>query len=70
MLQNQKCIIFHHKKKKIAHITPSLYMNDTPVEKVTHFDFLGITLNENWSSHTNKLANKTSKCYDILNKLK
>ena len=67
-----KCIIFHHKKKKIDHIIPSLYMNDNPVERVTHFDFLGITLNENlnWSSHTNKIANKISICSGILNKLK
>ena len=47
-------------------------MNDTGIEKVSDFDFLGLTINENmnWKSHIDKIANKISRSIGILNRLK
>ena len=47
-------------------------MNDTIIERVTNFDFLGLTLNEhlNWKPHIDKIANKISRTIGILNRQK
>ncbi len=63
-------MIFHKPQKKIP--TLHLVMNDTVIEKVAVFDFLGLTLNENlnWKSHIDKISNKISRSIGILNKHK
>lgn len=71
-LNVKKCkyIIFHKPKKKI---NPLLIMiDDTVIERVQEFNFLGLTLNENlnWKNHINKISNKISSSVGILNKLK
>ena len=65
-------MIFHMQRKKITNKIPNLEINNTMIEKVTDFNFLGITLNENlkWDSHTRKISMKLSKYIGILNKLK
>ena len=67
-----KYIIFHSQKKNIKNKVPQIILNETPVERVVNFDFLGIFLNEHmtWTSHINKIANKIAKSIGILNKLK
>ena len=67
-----KYIIFHSQKKNINNKVPQIILNETPVERVVNFDFLGIFLNEHmtWTSHINKIANKIAKSIGILNKLK
>ena len=63
-------MIFHKPKKKIPPL--QLQIDDTIIERVQEFNFLGLILNENlnWKSHTDSIANKVSKCVGILNKLK
>ena len=65
-------IIFCSQKKNIKNKVPQIILNETPVERVVNFDFLGIFLNEHmtWTSHINKISNKISKYIGILNKLK
>jgi hypothetical protein len=65
-----KYIIFHTPKKKVKPL--SLKINNTVIERVKEFNFLGLTINEhlNWKAHINKIANKISKSLGILNKLK
>ena len=71
-IKKTKFMIFHSHRKNIQHKIPVLKISNTDIEKVTDFNFLGITLNENllWKSHINKIALKISKYIGILNKLK
>ncbi len=63
-------MIFHKPKKQVA--TISLKNDDTVLEKVKDFNFLGLVLNEHltWKTHTNKVSNSISKTIGILNRLK
>ncbi len=63
-------MIFHKPKMHIADI--SLKLDDTAIEKVKDFDFLGLIVNEhlNWKMLTDKVSNSISKTIGILNRLK
>ena len=53
-VDKKKFIIFHNNQKVIpTHDIPCLVIDNTVVERVTEFNFLGLTINEfmNWSSH-------------------
>lgn len=65
-----KYMIFHKPGKIIPPL--QLAMNDTDIERVTEFDFLGLSLNDNlsWKNHINKISNKISRSIGILNKHK
>ncbi len=65
-----KYMIFHSPQKRVKPL--GLKRENTIVERVYQFNFLGIIVNEhlNWNSHVNKIANKISKSTGILNKLK
>lgn len=69
-VKKSKYMIFHKPQKKVQPL--QLTMDNTIVERVFEFDFLGITLNENLNckSHINKISNKISRCIGILNRLK
>ena len=49
-----------------------LSINQTIIEKVTEFNFLGITLDEtlSWKPHLTKVSNKISKIFGILSRTK
>ena len=72
MCLNLNILYFTVKRKNIYYKVPQIILNETPVERVVNFDFLGIFLNEHmtWTSHINKKANKIAKSIGILNKLK
>ena len=65
-----KYMIFHTPQKKVGPL--QLNIENTPIDRVSDFNFLGLTINEhlNWKSHIDKLANKISKTMGVLNKLK
>ena len=67
-----KYMIFHHRQKNISHIDPCLKINNTILERVSDFNFLGLTVDDNlsWKAHTCKLANKISRSLGVMNKLK
>ncbi len=69
-VKKTKYMIFHTAPKKLNKL--HLTINNTIIERVTQFDFLGLTLNENftWKDHINKISNKISQSLGILNKLK
>ena len=69
-VKKSKYMIFHKPQKKIQPIQLLIY--DTVIERVSDFDFLGLTLNENlkWKSHIDKISNKISRSIGILNKQK
>ncbi len=47
-------------------------IENTYIERVREFDFLGLIINENlnWKAHMNKIANKFFKSMGILNRIK
>jgi hypothetical protein len=69
-ISKTKFMIFHNINKTFT--IPDLKIEDTSIEYVERFDFLGITLHKNlkWSHHTDKIGHKISKVIGILNRLK
>ena len=66
-------MLFHNYQKFINEDDiPHLTINDTVIERVTEFNFLGLTINElmNWNSHSSKKSNKISPTLGIMNRLK
>ena len=60
-------VFFKHPKT-----IPKLTINDNPIEQVTEFNFLGITIDQNvtWNAHITKTSVKIEKVTGILHKLK
>ena len=52
--------------------TLNLSINDNPIEQVTNFNFLGITIDQNitWNDYISKISIKVARVIGILNKLK
>ena len=72
-VQKIKFMIFHYRERVLAeNDIPCLMINDTLIERVTEFSFLGLTVNEymNWNSHVQKIANKISRTLGVMNRLK
>ena len=68
-----KFMLFHNYQKLINEDDiPHLTINDTVIERVTEFNFLGLTINEfmNWNSHSSKISNKISRTLGVMNRLK
>ena len=63
-------MIFHSDKKKVYH--PKLLINNTEIERVDLFNFLGLQLNHNlnWTKHVNSISLKMSKIIGIIYKLR
>ena len=69
-VQKTKFMLFHMPNKNI--LIPKLSIDGCEIERVSEFNFLGITTHENlkWSPHTSKIAIKISKTIGVLNRLK
>ena len=67
-----KMMIFHHRQRNISKINLNLIINNTEIEQVKEFDFLGIMIDEcmTWNSHINKIAGKISRVNGVLSRLK
>ena len=65
-----KLMIFHSDKKKVLY--PKLFINNSEIERVDSFNFLGLQLNHNlnWTKHINYILLKMSKIIGIIYKLK
>ena len=63
-------MIFPMPKKEIQIHT--LKINNTNIDKVDEFNFLGLTIDTHlkWKKHTDTISNKCSKITGILNRLK
>ena len=62
-------MLFHMPQKNIQ--TPIIIIDNTVIECVDSFNFLGIYLDKymNWKRHTDYIASKISKSIGILNRL-
>ena len=67
-----KFMLFHHRQLNITSLIPTIKINNQSIERVSEFNFLGLTIDEtmSWNNHINKVANKISRSLGILNKLK
>ena len=63
-------MLFHTHQKRVKSIVPKI--NNTNIEKVEEFKFLGLTLDThlNWKIHSENISNKCSRISGILNNLK
>ena len=68
-----KFMVFHNYQKIMCDDDiPKLIINDSVIERVREFSFLGLTINEslNWNSNCSKLAYKISRTLGVMNRLK
>ena len=68
--QKTKLMLFHRKQKHVNDV--NVKIDNTMIERVQTFNFLGIMLNEtlSWKSHIAMVSNKISKVFGILYRLK
>ena len=66
-----KYMIFHHRQRKIDEFIPDIRINDSPIERVTDFNFLGLQIDQhlNWNAHIQKCSNKISRTLGVMNRL-
>lgn len=66
-----KCMTFHYPQRKNV-FRPKIQMNDSEIEQVQSFKFLGIVIDENlnWKSHLNAIRGKVLGALGILARLK
>ena len=68
-----KMMIFHSKQNKLSiNEIPIIKINDMPIERVTEFKFLGVLIDSNltWSPNCNYIANKLSRMFGVVSRLK
>ena len=64
-VQKTKFMIFHNYKRDVNHFIPEIKINGQPVERVTEFKFLGLTLDEylNWKGLNSKSVKQSLRIY-------
>ena len=69
-ISKTKFMVFHKSNKAVKY--PNLKINNTDIEHVFEFNFLGVIFNShmNWNTHINYIATKISKIVGILYRLK
>ena len=65
-------MIFHYRQRNIDDLILDLQINSETIERVTEFNFLGLTLDENlnWNAHIQKVSNKISRTLGVMCRLK
>ena len=63
-------MVFHNNQRNVTY--PNLVINNSIIERVSYFNFLGIVLSYNitWDAHINYISKKISKGIGILYQLK
>ena len=54
-------MIFHHRQRNIDEFIPDIRINDSPIERVTDFNFLGLQIDQHlsWNAHIQKVLIKS-----------
>ena len=65
-----KVMMFYSQQREVTIIR--LNMNNTDLEPITDFNFLGIIINKHvkWNNHINEIANNMTRANNILNRPK
>ena len=72
-VKKTKFMLFHSFGKNLNRVTiPQIKINDTLIERVNTFDFLGFVIDEtlSWNYHINKIATKIGRVIGVMSKLK
>ena len=71
-VKKTKFMIFHYRQRNIDDLILDLQINSETIERVTGFNFLGLTLDENlnWNAHIQKVSNKISRTLGVMCKFK
>ena len=69
-IDKTKLMIFHTKQRSITY--PDLSINNTLIEKVRLFNFLGLTISDDlkWHTHIRNVSRRISRSIDVINVLK
>lgn len=69
-LKKSKCMIFHPQQKTKKY-TLNININGSPIEQVSKFEYLGISLQEDmrWDGHINSICSKISSIAGVMNRL-
>ena len=64
-------MIFHYRQRNIDDLIIDLQINSETIERVTEFNFLGLTLDENlnWNAHIQKVSNEISRTLGVMCRL-
>ena len=64
-LQKTKFMIFHNYQRDVNHFIPEIKINGQLIERVTEFNFLGLTIDEclNWKGHNSKSVKQSLQIY-------
>ena len=67
-----KYMVFYQYQRNITNIIPTLKINFEPIERVTEFNFLGLTIDEHlsWKPYIQKISNKIARTLSIMCRLK
>ena len=65
-------VCYNYQRTLSGNYIPQLMINNTIIEKVNEFNFLGLTINEflNWRSHSAKIGSKISRTFGVITRLK
>ena len=65
-------MIVRNYQRDIKSCIPDVRINNQSIERVSKFNFLGLTIDEhlNWNAHIQKISNKIAKSIGIINRLK
>ena len=65
-------MVFHYHQKNVDKYIPELSIYGHFIERVTQFNFLGLTIDENlnWQAHIQKVSNRISRALGVLSKVK
>ena len=71
-VKKTKFMIFHHHQRTITHLVPKLQITGHEIERVSEFNFLGLTVDEHlsWNPHVQKISNKISRALGVISRLK
>ena len=71
-VSKKKYMLFHYPQRKVHNLSLVLKIDSTSIERVSEFNFLGLTLDEclSWKPHVQKTSNKISRIIGVLCRLK
>jgi len=71
-ISKTKAMIFHSPQRKRNISPPHIFIDNTEIEFVHEFNFLGLTIDKylKWKNHTDKVSKKISKTIGIMTRLK
>ena len=70
-ISKTKFMIFHYYQRRVGHLIPEIKINNILIQQVSDFNFLGLTIDENftWIPHIQKIAASISRSLGVMYRL-